>query len=683
MRLQRAPSISAVRWKVGNLIEPVYGDVIDSVEEPDWLGLAREAYRFSTTFVDSYLRNEWQRSIEQWQGRFSADSKYMNESYRGHSRLFRQKTRAAIRKNEAAAATAYFSTADVVNIKARDDSDPRQLISAEIMNELVNYRLINTIPWFLTLIGAYQDAQVMGAVISHQSWEYEAGKKDHPNIELIPIENFRISPAAKWHDPINTSPYVIWLMPMYLNEVRARMTRGNEKIGMPPWKKVSDGDLIATSKPYSDSTRIVREGRADSKTEEQSPSEFSIVWVRMNIMEHGGDDWIYFTAGEEHMLSDPAPLSAMYLHGQRPFVMGMANLETHKIYPASLPAITRDTQRQINELTNQRIDNVKFALNKRYFVKRGAQVDLRSITRNIPGSVTLMDNPESDVVIHSTPDVTASAFGEQDRLNLDFDDLMGGFSGSSVQSNRNLNETVGGLNLLAQSGNSVSEYQLRLFSETWVEPVLKQLVKLEQAYETDAAILKIAGQRSETMSNLGLTDVTDEMLQEDLMVSVNVGVGATNPQSQVERFFFGLNSLAQVLGPAAAEKINMEEVVAEAFGKLGYKDGRRFFNFDDQAEDPRIQQLQQMVQGLQEQVNRKVSPRMEAAQIAKLGAEREKLRVEATAAAMGAAQTAVAVPQIAAVADSILASSGWEDGGAPVTGGAAPDVLSEEIPLPP
>ena len=93
------------------------------------------------------------------------------------------------------------------------------------------------------------------------------------------------------------------------------------------------------------------------------------------------------------------------------------------------------------------------------------RVDLRSLVRNIPSSVTLMDDPEKDVQVQETQDVTSSAYAEQDRLNRDFDDVAGAFSGSSVQSNRNLNETVGGMNLLTSAAKKVENYQLR----TWIE----------------------------------------------------------------------------------------------------------------------------------------------------------------------------------------------------------------------
>ncbi|MGH2488225.1 MAG: portal protein, partial [Candidatus Limnocylindria bacterium] len=379
--------------------------------------------------------------------------------------MFRPKTRGAIRKNEAMAAGAYFSTQDVVSITPTDDSQPISRISAELHHGLLNYRLTHTIPWFMILIGAYQEAQVMGAVCSHQYWEYDPKRKrDRPWIELIPLENMRIDAGACWVDPINTSPYVIRLMPMYLGDVKRRMSTLDPKTGKIRWLPVSDGDLMSASKEHWDSTRMTRERRNDPKAQDQAVHDFSIVWVRQIIVEQGGNDWIYYTAGGEHLLSEPVGLEEAYFHGIRPYVMGTAVLEAHRVFPSSIPELTKDIAAEINEVTNQRLDNVKFVLNKRYFARRDARVDTRSLTRNVPGSVTLMNDPREDVHVVSTPDVTGSSFQEQDRLNLDFDEVAGTFSNSSVASNRNLNETVGGLNLLTSGANQMSEYQLRTFT---------------------------------------------------------------------------------------------------------------------------------------------------------------------------------------------------------------------------
>lgn len=465
--------------------------------DKDWLSLAHEAYEASTTYVDAFLRPEWERSLKQWQSRHAGDSKYMNEAYKGRSKLFRPKTRGAIRKNEAMAAGAYFSTQDVVSITPVDDSNTLSRISAELMHGLLNHRLTHTIPWFQLLIGAYQEAQVIGAVCSHQYWEYDAAqKKDQPCIELVPPENMRIDAAASWIDPINTSPYIIRLIPMYMGEVKQRMVTPDPKTGKVRWRSVSDGDLMSASKEHWDPTRMTRERRNDPKDQDQAVSDFSIIWVRQVIVRQQGQDWVYYTVGAEHLLSDPLPLVEVYYHGMRPFVMGTAVLETHRVWPSSIPELTREVQSEINEITNQRLDNVKFVLNKRYFARRDARLDIRSLTRNTPGSVTLMNDPDADVKVQSTPDVTSSAFQEQDRPNLDFDEVAGTFSNSSVMSNRKLNETVGGMNILTQGANQLSEYQLRIFTETWTEKVLRQVVALEKEYETDPLILSIAGQQS-------------------------------------------------------------------------------------------------------------------------------------------------------------------------------------------
>jgi hypothetical protein len=141
-------------------------------------------------------------------------------------------------------------------------------------------------------------------------------------------------------------------------------------------------------------------------------------------------------------------------------------------------------------------------MNKRYFAKRSAMVDLRSLQRNVPSSVTMMNDPEGDVKVVETKDVTRSAYEEQDRLNLDFDDLAGSFSQASVQANRKLNETVGGMNILTKDASQLTAYQLRTLVETWVEPVLRQVVQLIQRYEDDPAVLSLAGKKAEPVPAL-------------------------------------------------------------------------------------------------------------------------------------------------------------------------------------
>ena len=53
------------------------------------------------------------------------------------------------------------------------------------MKEILQYRLTKTIPWFLTAVASYQEAQAVGVVVSYQCWEYDAVRGiDRPAIKL-------------------------------------------------------------------------------------------------------------------------------------------------------------------------------------------------------------------------------------------------------------------------------------------------------------------------------------------------------------------------------------------------------------------------------------------------------------------------------------------------------------------
>lgn len=639
---------------------------------PDWLTLARDAYTASTAYFDSSIRQQIEADLRQSQGQHPTGSKYLAD--KGRSRLFRPKTRATIRKNEAQAAEAFFSTNDVVAIAPEDDNDPVQKASAAVMSELLQYRLTKSIPWFLTLVGAYQDAQTVGVVASYQHWQYNEKRGiDRPAIRLIPVENLRFDPGSDWTDPVGTSPYIVELIPMYLGEVRRRMTTADPKTGEAKWRSLPDATILTATKSYGDTIRMQREGqRMDSKYQTQANNAYNVVWVHKNIVSVDDEDYVYYTLGVDHLLSDPRPLKEVYFHGRRPYVIGSCVVETHKNYPSGVPRLTRDVQAEINEVANSRIDNVKLAMNKRYFARRNKQVDIRSVTRNVPGSVTLMQDVD-DVKVVEFNDVTGSSYKEQEVLNLDFDDMAGAFSGSSVQSNRKLNETVGGMNLLSTSANQVSGYQLRTFVETWVEPVLRQIVLLEQFYETDETILGLCGEAAGMFQKFGIDQITDDMLMQEFTLNVNVGMGATNPQEQVQQFISGMTALRDMLADGSLQRLGLkvEEVIAELFGKLGYKDGKRFFELEDA--DPQIAQLQATIEQLQSALDAKHPPELLAAMVRKVDAEIASMGVkdkighaeavkkgsEAQFSAMQTAEVIAAVPSVAPIADELMKAAGY------------------------
>ena len=594
-----------------------------TLENP-WIRLARQSYESSSEWVDANLRYQWEKSLSLFNSKHPSGSKYLSSSYDKRSRFFRPKTRTAVRNLQSAMSIAFFSNEEVMSVEPRNPNDPAQAAAAIVAQSIMQYRLTNTIPWFSTMVSAIQDAAVQGICVSHQYWDFEEKEEtyletdsnnepilnedgsestvtqltsinDSPKIELISPENLRIDPAAHWEDPINTSPYVIHLIPMYVQDVVQKMDEGE-------WKRLSVGELLSTGEAEDDNTtRLVRdEPRMDPLDTDAGYGEITdhkIVWVHKNVLKKEGVDWCFFTAGTEFLLTDPRPLHEMYpwlRDGERPYVMGCVNIEAHKLYPAGTVELTQELQAAANDIWNQRFDNVRLAMNKRYHIRRDRNIDLDALFRSVPGGAVEMDDPDTDVRVIDTRDVTASAYAEQDRINMDFDELQGNFSASTIQGARNLNETVGGMALLAGSSSTVTEYALRTFSETWVEKVLKQLLRLEQYYETDEVILALAGGEVDQELDFNVSDVLDDLLRQDVILKVNVGIEATNPMSKINNLMTALAGLGGI--PGFMERINLPEVAKEVFGQLGFKDGDRFISFE---EDPRIQEMAAQLEELQ------------------------------------------------------------------------------------
>lgn len=611
----------------------------------------------------------------------------MQEPYKGRSRLFTPKTRAMVTKNEAIGAEAFFSTNDVASLRAFDDADQVSSLACDILGPVLQHHLKHSIPWFLTCMGAWQEAQVAGHVISYQSWHYDEKLGiDRPEIRLVPTENFRLSPAADWTRPIESSPYLIELIPMYLGDVMRRMRAPSEP-NSPAWKQVDEKTLKTAITSYGDSTRILREGqRSDSKSSMyNSTNSFSLVWVHRNIIRgDDGTDWMFYSLGDKEstiVLSDPIESLKVHAHG-RPYVIGISAIEAHKLYADGPVWQTRDLQAEGNEIVNNRIDNVKFAMNKRYFVARNRQVDLRSLTRNVPASVTMMNDIEKDVRIVDTPDVTGSSYQEQDRINLAFDDIAGTFSTSSVQSNRKLNETVGGMNLITANSNQIAAYRLRTFVETWATPVLAQVVEMIKAYEDNPERLMMSPE-ARSFANMG--GQFQQLFARKIATTVNIGMTATSPKDQVQNFISVLSEIRALLADGSLEQrgLQVHEVIKEVLGKIGYSDGSRFFQTPGQNQDPTVTMLMNKVQALQSALDAKHPPELIQAQVEKLKEEAKALRakvvdtnVSATFAAIQTGEVIAAVPDVAPIADKVLEAAGFQQD----AGGVDPNLPQPQSP---
>jgi hypothetical protein len=581
------------------------------IESENWLiQKARDMYATSTDYVEANITKQWETNLNHFNNQHSSDSRFSARNMK-RSKVFRPKTRSMVRGQEAAMAVAAFGSENMLILTPEDPDNSTQRISAQISKSIMDYRLRKSMKWFLTALGAYQDTKVYGLCISHQYWRYDEDtdiepaldengdhiksedgtpmgvektvvRCDWPVCDLVAPDLFRFDPMCDWRDPANTSPYLIYMMPIYAGDALEKMEQIHKGTGKPVWMKHDLAQILGTVRQDFTRTRQAREGdRRVDPAEQRHGNEFTTVWAHLNILRVNGEDYGYWTMGTELLLTKAAPLRKMYPHlraGERPFVIGVSSFEAHKNYPAGDVELASGLQSELNTVANQRLDNVKLVLNKRYYVKRGSQVDLDALMRNVPGGGVMMNDPEKDVKTVETNDVTKSSYVEQDRLAVEMDELVGSFSQSSVQSNRTLGETVGGMSMMQQSSGSIQDYGIRVFMVTWMEPVLDQIVRLVQMYETDTVVLGVAAKKSELWTRFGTDKVTDEYLRQSLTINVDVGIGNTDPVRRVERLAFGVKN---VLGlPNMAARVKSSEIANEVFGSIGYKSADRFFMND-------------------------------------------------------------------------------------------------------
>lgn len=621
---------------------------------------ATDIYVNSRDYMDSNITLGWERNLYHFRGEHGPATPYVRRDWK-RARTFRPKTRANVKAQEAAHAAAAFATQDYLDAKAVDPTNEQQVISAAINKALLQTRL-ELVPWnwFVTAQGAYQDTKNYGVCISHQYWRYETVKEvvpafddsgkpimaktpdgqywpmgeererttyDMPVVDLIPPECFLFDPMCDWRNPTQTSPYLCYLVGMYAGDVMTRMSEMQDKTGQPLWRKYSLAQILAAARENIDNrTRRAREGhhRVDpANGNDKASQEFTMVWAHLNICREGGIDVAWWTLGTQLVLTDPVPLTLMYPHlqaGERPFTIGFSSLETHRNYPDGDVAQIAPLQEEINSIANQRLDNVRLVLNKRYFIRRGSQMDLDALMRNVPGGGVMTNDPEKDVQVINTPDVTSSAYQEQDRLSQDLDDLVGGFGQGSIAAGGKQMDRAGSMDVLQGAAGAVQDYSIKLFFETWMEPVLRQLVRLEQMYETDHTILAIAAKKTPLWQRYGTDLVTDELLQQNLAVSINVGIGNTDPVKRVQKLTFGVTQVVQL--PDMQRRVKSMEIANEIFGALGYKDASRFFMNDQELTDHmkttpppppppeiaiKMQELQQRGQEAKQRNDREVS----------------------------------------------------------------------------
>jgi hypothetical protein len=581
----------------------------DDEESIDFLHLIREAESQALLYVAQVNRRAWSQSLRAYHNEHYVGSKYTRPDWRGRSKLFVPKTRAAVRKDLAAVAASLFNSVDAINCTAGNEGDQRNRASAAIMQELVNYRTDRAsgkaaFPWFQVAMGSRQDSLLTGICATKQCWRQEFRKShtenvdkeheetgevrsmkrdvykldvDRPDMLLIPPENIVIDAAADWTDPAQTSAFLIIKWPMQLEEIKSKQ---NSPVN--PWNPVSEEVLknsVESGKFDMAAIRRAREMGLDRLDETQTGTHFQIIWVYETFMRVDGEDYCFYSVGDKAYLTDPSFVRDVYPEqfGERPISIGYGSLESHRIYPMSPVESWQPLQLEVNDLRNLMLDATKQNVMPITKVRRGRQIDLDQVKRRSSGS-SIMVNDKDDVTWENPPQMGTAGVEMTRELNIEMDDAAGQQNYGTVADHNSLGRTLGGLKLAAGAANAVQEYDIRVWIETWAVRALSQIVRLEQYYENDTIVLGLVGQKAKLFEKYGINQIDDQLLEQDVTVRVSAGLGSGDPQQRLAKF----QSAASIIGPIALQspqfqkgemEIDIEAMWTEVWGAAGYKDG--------------------------------------------------------------------------------------------------------------
>jgi hypothetical protein len=362
-----------------------------------------------------------------------------------------------------------------------------------------------------------------------------------------------------------------------------------------PWKPLSLTELkavAANSRADMEAIRRSREQGLDRYDETQTGRTFDVIWVFESFIRTAGEDWTFLSVGGKHLLTDPRPTEEVYpeQYGERPLALGYGSFEAFRIFPMSPAESWQMLQQQGNELQNLTLDAVKQSVMPVAKVVRGKQVDLEALKKRGQGTAIMVNNAD-DVTWDRPPDIGAAVENLKKEIDIDFDDIAGQQNYGNVAQNNSLGKTLGGLKLAAGAANSVQEFDIRIWIETYVEKVLAQLVRLEQFYESDKIILGICGNKAKLLQKHGINEITDELLENEVTNVCNAGLGSGDPQQRLAKLSDAVGVITPILQASkdfqsGKRKINADAFIEEVFGAVGYKDGGARFFEDGEAQGP-------------------------------------------------------------------------------------------------
>lgn len=317
----------------------------------------------------------------------------------------------------------------------------------------------------------------MGVVKLYWNYDEEAGD-DHPKAELVDLFDFYYDPNAT---SFKDCRYIVHRTEKCLEDLKA-----NENYIIPK-------ELV--TKVTQDEYKIQRDailGLTKPNDRDSKKVEVLEYWGEYDLG-NGEEECLIVVANKEFLIrAEKTPFN----HGIKPFVKMIDVEDPHSMEGIGEVEQLASLQYELNDVRNQRMDNVTLILNRMWKVVKTGDVDEDDLVSEAGKIIHVGDKDALEPIL--TPDVTASAYNEESLIKQDMqyvsgvNDYVAGNAGSSSQQGGtgSLNRTATGVMLMQEAGNARFKYKLDNIEDS-LKDFGEQLLGLNQQFINKDIMLKI------------------------------------------------------------------------------------------------------------------------------------------------------------------------------------------------
>jgi len=430
---------------------------------------ARSLVTYKKELADSYRKTNYDDKWIDYQRLYR--SRIKDEANYPHmARLFIPYTFSSIETVIPRMVEAIFSSEPIVAVKPYERA---YMDKAKIMEVLLNYQL-KRMDYFNTFLILAKMCLTYGTCISKVDWRTEHREKRKPELVLdeagFPVyDSDGVTPKyTKKKNKIlfYDDPYIypVDILKFFIDP-KALSIQGAEycilvtETTMDRLKDMESQGIYSRISEVEDvkgTTTFDRGRERFDNVDKNNPSdnvggnkEFKS--NRVTLYEYWEKDRVITVAEEKVVIRDE---ENPYWHCQIPFVAGKICPVENEFYGIGIPEMTETLQNELNDVRNQRMDNVTIAMNKMFIATRGSDI-LKQFPDGViptePGLIILSNEPDG-VEQLSMSDVTQSSFADAKEIISNIETTIGIYDYSKGAPGRS-RETATGILSLQEAAN--------------------------------------------------------------------------------------------------------------------------------------------------------------------------------------------------------------------------------------